>query len=542
MTPTAAASNDTLRDVLAVHLRTAPDAPFLIAPETGRCMRYRDVAAEARALSEALAARGFTPGDTVGLLLPNGYRTTALFLGAMLSGYVITPFNLLAQKSQLAHCVDHSDCRIVYTTDAERPRLEDALATLAPARRNAIEVVVIDVDTPGVGRVAVSPDTVDEVDGPGAFSFPEGVQAAEPTDTLQDLPPIDGQTPALLMYTSGTTGTPKGALLRHANLAAAGRAVADWHGLTAADRCLSSLPLYHINGQCIATITPFVSGGSLVAPRRFSVSAWWPLVEAHRPTWLNMVPTIIAYLINAATTDAAGRYGYVRFGRSASAPLPPEQHRAFERRFGIGVVEAMGMTESSSVVLCNPQDPARRKIGSPGLPCGVEVKVVAPGDPANAALPDGVPGELLLRGPNVMSGYYKEPALTAAALTADGWLRTGDLGYRDADGLYFISGRLKELIIKGGENIAPREIDEALLAHDAVLEAAAVGIPDAHYGQDIMACVVLKSGRGCTEDEIRAHCLRELGRYKTPRIIRIVDELPKGASGKIQRLKLLDLA
>ena len=258
---------------------------------------------------------------------------------------------------------------------------------------------------------------------------------------------------------------------------AAGRAVSAWHGLDASDRCLSSLPLYHINGQCIATITPFVSGGSLVAPHRFSASAWWPLVDAHRPTWLNMVPTIIAYLINAAGADTGKRFESVRFGRSASAPLPPEQHRAFEARFGIGVVEAMGMTESSSVMLCNPQDPARRKIGSPGLPCGVEVKVVAPADPHSAALPDGERGELLLRGPNVMSGYYKAPALTAAALTPDGWLRTGDLGWRDADGMYFISGRLKELIIKGGENIAPREIDEALLSHDAILEAAAVGHP-----------------------------------------------------------------
>jgi sulfoacetate-CoA ligase len=512
------AAGATLRDLLAAHLAVVPDAPFLIAPETGRVMRYRDVGAETCALATLLAARGLAPGDTVGLLLPNGYRTTALFLGAMLAGYVITPFNLLAQKSQLAHCVGHSDCRIVFTTAAELPRLTEAIAALAPARRAAIETVVIDVDAPGA-------DAMENA-----------------TKRLHDLPPVTARSPALLMYTSGTTGTPKGALLRHANLVAAGRAVAAWHGLGAADRCLSSLPLYHINGQCIATITPFVSGGSVVAPHRFSASAWWSLVEAHRPTWLNMVPTIIAYLINSAAADDSRRFDYVRFGRSASAPLPPEQHRAFEQRFGIGVVEAMGMTESSSVMLCNPQDSARRKIGSPGLPCGVEVKVVAPGDPRDAPLPEGAPGELLLRGPNVMSEYYKEPALSAAAFSSDGWLRTGDLGYRDADGMYFISGRLKELIIKGGENIAPREIDEALLAHDAILEAAAVGIPDAHYGQDILACVVLKSGRSCTEDELHAHCLRELGRYKSPRIIRIVGELPKGPSGKIQRLKLLELA
>ncbi|HXU53746.1 MAG TPA: AMP-binding protein [Casimicrobiaceae bacterium] len=510
----------TLRDVLRDHLAHAPEAPFLIAPETGRTLRYADIAAETAALAAMLDARGLAAGAVVGLFLPNGLRTTALFLATMLAGRVVAPFNLIAQKSQLAHCLDHGDARIVFTTAQERARLDEALAALPDARRHAIEIVAVDPDTPGATAGA----------------------ASDPGRALAGLPPIDTASPALLMYTSGTTGLPKGALLTHGNLVAGARAVAAWHGLGRDDRCLSSLPLYHINGQCIATLTPFVSGGSVVAPRRFSVSQWWPLVDAHRPTWLNMVPTIIAYLINATDGGDGTRRAFVRFGRSASAPLPPEQHRAFEARFGVGVVEAMGMTECASVVLCNPQDAPRRKIGSPGLPCGVELKVVKVGDPDDAPLPDGVPGELLLRGPNVMAGYYKEPELTAAAITRDGWLRTGDLGYRDADGFYFITGRLKELIIKGGENIAPREIDEALLAHEAVLEAAAVGVPDPHYGQEILACVVLKQGRRATEDDIREHCLRELGRYKTPRTIRIVAELPKGASGKIQRLKLLDLA
>jgi acyl-CoA synthetase (AMP-forming)/AMP-acid ligase II len=227
----------------------------------------------------------------------------------------------------------------------------------------------------------------------------------------------------------------------------------------------------------------------------------------------------------------------VRFGRSASAPLPPDQHRAFERIFGVSVIEAMGMTESASVVFCNPQDPARRKYGTPGLPCGVEARVI---DQSGAALADGATGELMLRGPNVMRAYYKSPDQTREALDPDGWLHTGDLGYRDADGFYFVTGRIKELIIKGGENIAPREIDEALLKHPAVLEAAAVGVPDANYGQDILACVVLKPGTTCNADMLRAHCLAELGKYKTPREFRFVAELPKGASGKVQRLKLLE--
>ncbi|MGI8896393.1 MAG: AMP-binding enzyme, partial [Casimicrobiaceae bacterium] len=207
-------------------------------------------------------------------------------------------------------------------------------------------------------------------------------------------------------------------------------------------------------------------------------------------------------------------------------------------RFGISVIEAMGLTETASVAFANPLDPRARKYGSAGRPLGVSARVVAPD---GAVLPPGEAGEIELRGSNVMQGYLKAPELTAQDLHADGWLATGDLGYCDDDGFYFITGRLKELIIKGGENIAPREIDEALLKHPAVLEAAAVGVPDAGYGQEIVACIVRRPGVSCSEDELRAHCLRELGQYKTPKSLRFVTELPKGPSGKVQRLKLLEL-
>jgi len=231
----------------------------------------------------------------------------------------------------------------------------------------------------------------------------------------------------------------------------------------------------------------------------------------------------------------------VRFARAASAPLPPAQHRAFEARFGISVMEAMGLTESASIAFANPLEPRERRYGSAGRPLGVEARVVARN---GGVLGNGEQGEIELRGESVMAGYYKAPELSARTLSRDGWLATGDLGYRDEDGFYFITGRLKELIIKGGENIAPREIDEALLKHPAVLEAAAVGIPDELYGQDILACVVLKEGaQHRTEElreELRAHCHAQLGRYKTPREFRFVVTLPKGPSGKVQRLKLLD--
>jgi long-chain acyl-CoA synthetase len=197
----------------------------------------------------------------------------------------------------------------------------------------------------------------------------------------------------------------------------------------------------------------------------------------------------------------------------------------------------MGLTETAAPCFTNPLDRSRRKIGSPGQAFGNEAKIV---DKEGQALGPDETGEIMVRGANVMKGYYKNAEETAKTLTKEGWLHTGDLGYLDRDGFVFVTGRIKELIIKGGENIAPREIDEALLKHPAVLEAAAVGIPDQHYGQEIMACVILKSGQRCSEDELREFCRKELGAYKTPKVFRFVDELPKGPSGKVQRLKLLD--
>jgi long-chain acyl-CoA synthetase len=486
----------TLREALAAHLARRPDAPFLIAPETGRVLTYREIDRQARLLARYLRSRGLRRGDKVALYLHNGYQAALLFLATMIGGYVIAPLNLLSQRSQLTYVLDHCDCKLLFVSLENERKISEAL----PDVKRPIEVIVID------------PDATDLF-----------VEKRLPKSGFEAVAPGD---PALLMYTSGTTGTPKGALLTHANLLASACAVAAWHGLTPQDRCLSSLPLYHINGQVIATLTPFVSGGSLIAPHRFSVSSWWNLAERHQATWVNMVPTIIAYLLNAAEPGRRTRFPKVRFGRSASAPLPPEHHRAFEKTFGISVVECMGMTETASIVFANPQDPSRRKIGSVGLPCGVQAKVVK--------------GEIRLRGPSVMAGYYKSPEQTASAFDAGGWMRTGDLGRRDADGYYFVTGRLKELIIKGGENIAPREIDEALLKHPAVLEAAAVGVPDANYGQDIRACVVLRPGAQASLDELRAFCLAELGTYKSPREFRFLAELPKGASGKVQRLKLAE--
>ncbi|SDR17434.1 long-chain acyl-CoA synthetase [Rhizobiales bacterium GAS113] len=500
----------TLRDVAVAHAERAPDATLLIAPDNahqpGRRLTYGEMLRQARRLASHLAARGLEPGDKIALLMQNGYQTTSLFLGAMIAGHVVTPLNLRTSRAGLAYAIDHSDCKLLFVSQEQSALLAEAL----PLCRREIAVETIDVDA--------------------ACLFPE----ASPDMALA---PLGAADPTLLMYTSGTTGTPKGVMLTHANLLAAAGSAAEWHRLGEADRVLSSLPLYHINGQVIGTLTPFLSGGSIVAPHGFSVSSWWRDVEAYRCTWINIVPTIIAYLLNAAGTGPRRRFPLLRFGRSASAPLPPEQHRAFETMFGVPVIEGMGMTEAASVVFCNPTLPEARRYGSVGLPCGVEARIV---DPQGQELPSGEIGEIRLRGGNVMSGYYKSSEHSVETFDNQGYLRSGDLGYRDEDGYFFVTGRSKELVIKGGENIAPREIDEVLLMHPAILEAAAVGVPDPDYGQEILAGIVLKSDADLSEAELRAHCVAHLGRYKTPKFFAFLDELPKGASGKVQRLAIAD--
>ena len=499
-----------LGEVLVHWEAVQPEKPFLFAPEIGFALTYGQLAKEARHFSTWLEQQGISEQGHVGLFMQNGRQTSTVFLATMSCGRVITPLNLLAPTDQLAWVLDHSDIEVLFYSPDKKQSLFLAI------EKTKRKFLLVELDP-------------DAAAGPFMQCAP-GI-----------LPAVESSRPALLMYTSGTTGTPKGVLLTHANLLHAARSMAAWHSLTQADVVLSSLPIYHINGQVISTITPFVSGGSVVAPHSFSVKNWWSLAIQYHCTWINMVPTIIAYLINAAKSGGAlpsrEELKSIRFGRSASAPLPPEHHREFEALFGITVIEGMGMTESASMVFCNPHDESRR-YGSPGQPCGVEAKVI---DPEGNLQGNNTVGEICLRGGNVLNAYYKAEAETAKAFDSEGWLKTGDLGMRDDDGFYFITGRLKELIIKGGENIAPREIDEAVLKHPAVLDAAAVGIPDSNYGQEIMVCIVLKPGAACSEEEMRQFCLKELGKFRTPKIILFMEDLPRGPSGKVQRLKLMDV-
>ncbi|MGC7404247.1 AMP-binding protein [Pandoraea pneumonica] len=492
--------------------------PLADAPE----LTFASVRDDCRALAERFSAAGLRQGDIVSVCMGNGPQTARLILAAMYSGLVVNPINLLCQPAQLQYIVEHSDTRLVFVSEAMLPALAQAIGA---AREQGM--------TRPVGVVCTSPESMGLPDIP---PLGESGAAQQPMDGI-----------ALLMYTSGTTGVPKGVLLTHRNLLANAAFISDEHCLSSEDRVLASLPLYHINGLVVTLFAPLFHGGSVVMAPRFSARTFWRDVTATQCSWINVVPTIVAYLLDGEVPERSALKA-LRFCRSASAALPGDHHRAFEARFGIGIIETMGMTETAAPVFSNPIDASRRRVGSIGLPSGGQAKVVRrDGTPTDV----GETGELVLRGAQVMRGYYKRPDETAAAFTADGWLRTGDLGYCDSDGYFYITGRAKELIIKGGENIAPREIDEALLQHPGVLEAAAVGVPDAAYGQEIVAFVVVRE-RACSADgtevqpfippdadALREHCLKTLGRYKTPKEFRFVADLPRGPSGKVQRLKLL---
>lgn len=500
----------TLRELIEARAAEQPTAVYASFPETGRTLTFAQLLASVRRLSALLANEDAAPGARVAFLLPNGLQAVTLFLGLQAAGVIAVPLSLLARSGQLAFVLDHAGVELVFAGPQQIPLLREAGQSMAQAPR----LIQVDPDAPAA--VDTAADTIP----PWCWPAP------------------DAEDDSLLMYTSGTTGQPKGVRLSHRNLLAGARFVSEAHVLTASDRVLAVLPLYHINAQVVTLLAPLWHGGSLAMPRRFSVGAFWELAATQHCTWLNVVPTMIAYLLAHDAAPPTSVRQRLRFCRSASAPLAPELHLAFETRFGIGIIETMGLTETAAPCLTNPPDPQRRRLGSPGQPFGNLARIASPdtGEP----LPDGMIGEIQILGPNVTRGYHRAPEETARAFTADGWLRTGDLGYRDGEGYYFVTGRLKEIIIKGGENIAPREIDEALLRHPAVLEAAAVGVPDPHYGQEIEAGVVLRGEAACSEAELRAFCLRELGPFKTPRAIRFLPELPKGPSGKVQRLKLLE--
>jgi acyl-CoA synthetase (AMP-forming)/AMP-acid ligase II/acyl carrier protein len=490
---------------------TQPHVAYLFNPATTNTLTFEDLQRQARRLCAGLLEKGLRPGDKVAVLMDNGLSTVQLFLGAIYGGFVVAPLNVRAGVSQLSFTLDHSDAKVVFV---ER-QYDDLINEVKTHLRRAVETISADRDVFPVFAVSSS--------------------------QMESLPPVQPQDAALLMYTSGSTGQPKAAIHTHGSLLAHGRNSVEAHKLTSQDRSLLVLPLYHINAECVTLLPALVSGGSVVVAQQFSVSEFWDWLDDYRCTWSAIVPTIVSQLIDWNDPKAGARadaFKRIRFLRSSSAPLSPSLHQEFLDKFDLPLIQAMGSSEAGNI-FSNPVPPGANKLGSPGLPWGFELKVV---DPQGGELPAGEPGEILIRGAGMMQGYYRDAAATAEAVDSEGWWHTGDLAYRDEGGYVFIVGRSKELVIKGGVNIAPKQIDEVLESFPAVMEAAAVGVPDRYLGEDLVAFVVLRSGMTCDEAEILRFCEARLGHFKTPTRIFFATDLPKGPSGKVQRLGLLEEA
>ncbi len=492
--------HSTITELVDQFANETPNKNYLIDADLDLYVTYSQLQKDISNLGAYFEENNIKANDKVGFMLDNGYASTLLFIGAMYHGVVIVPLNVLAGSKQINYTIDHSECKLIFSSDFYISKFKTILES-----SNA--------------RVV-------------QYSGIESLTFAKQTSV--HLTPTQPNSPAVLIYTSGTTGVPKGALLSHKNVLSGGRNTALAHEVVSTDISFCVLPLYHINAEMVSIASALVSNSCVVTVGKFSVSNFWQIIEKYQCTWFSVVPTIINYLLNDDFDVKTLNLKNLRFGRSASAPLSPEVHKKFEKTFNVKIIETMGLTETAAQILSNP--PSGGKHGSAGKAYGNEVRII---DDQGNYLSAGTTGELVIKGDNVLLEYFKNEEATTGAFSEDGYFLTGDLGVEDDEGFFFITGRKKELIIKGGENISPREIDDTLYKHNAVLEACTFGIEDDNYGEEISACVYLKDDLFANEAELLDLCKADLGEYKTPRQIIFVDEpLPKGPSGKIQRLKI----
>jgi long-chain acyl-CoA synthetase len=462
----------------------------------GADLTYAELDEGSARVAGLLRERGVVPGDRVGIMLPNVPQFACAYYGVLRAGGVVVPMNVLLKERETAFYLGDSEAKVVFAWH------EVAHAAQAGAAEADTECIV--VDPPWFERLLADVEPA-----------PEVVEHA-------------GDDTAVILYTSGTTGKPKGAELTHANLVRNVEVVLDLFSLTEEDVVLGALPLFHSFGQTCGLNAAVAAGARLALIPRFDPASVLGLIERERVTVFEGVPTMYAALLGHRDHDGYD-VAVLRTCVSGGAALPLEVLRGFEAAFGCVILEGYGLSETSPVACFNHPD-RERKPGSIGTPVdGVEMKLLEPAD--------GV-GEIAIRGHNVMKGYWRRPEATAETIDAEGWLRTGDMARIDEDGCYFIVDRKKELIIRGGYNVYPREIEEVLYEHPAVREAAVIGIPHPELGEEVGAAVALKPDAEVSERELRDHVRAVLAAYKYPREVWFVEELPKGPTGKILKREI----
>jgi acyl-CoA synthetase (AMP-forming)/AMP-acid ligase II len=452
-----------------------------------------------RNAAAALRAHGIGAGDVVAVVLPNRLELVVIMFAAWRLGAAVTPVNPGLTDAEARHQIEDSAAKVVITDDSART------------------VGTLDVAT--VVDASLAAEGAEDVKGAEGTAVDAGDQAS---DAL-----------ALIIYTSGTTGRPKGVMLDHANVAAMCRMIIDGLGLDETDHSLLVLPLFHVNGIVVSVLSPLLAGGRATVAGRFRASTFFASVERARPTYFSAVPAIYAMLV-ALPDEVRPDTSSLRRVICGAAPMPAELISRFENRYAVPVVEGYGLSEGTCASTLNP--PAGpRKPGTVGLPLPGQTLAVMDGE--GNFLDDGSAGEVVVRGPNIMRGYLGLPDETARTVV-DGWLHTGDVGRFDADGYLVLVDRIKDMIIRGGENIYPKEIENVLHTHPAVLEAAVVGTPDPVLGEVPVAHVVPLPGVVVTAGELVEHCRGSLARIKVPVTVLVTESLPRNPVGKIDKRRL----
>ena len=481
-------------------LLTAPDdRTALIAPEQGIRITYGGLRKQVQDVAAALAAAGVKRGDRVGMALPNGIPNVVTFLAAAMAG-TAAPLNPAYKEEEFRFYLDDTSAKVLLLPPEG---IDDARR----AAGSTVPILTVEMDAGGI--VSLS-----------------GTAAGAPVAT----PALDE--PALVLHTSGSTGRPKRVPLSHANLSISAGNVARGYALSDDDVSLCVMPLFHVHGLVASTLATLATGGTVVIPAKFSPLSFWGVAQDVGATWYSAVPTIHQLLLARVKPGAPKPAGAskLRFIRSCSASLPPQVMHDLEAAFGAPVLEAYGMTEAAHQMSTNPLPPAAHLPGSVGI--GTDVKIsIRNAD--GQALPPGERGEVCIQGPNVMGGYENNPEANATAFFDGTWFRTGDQGVLDENGYLTLTGRLKEMINRGGEKISPREIDEVLLTHPSVAEAVCFGTPHPTWGEEVAAAVQLKEP--VSEADLLAFCKERLADFKRPKKIHITEAIPRTATGKIQR-------
>ena len=494
--------------LLARQAQSRPDAIAVAAP--GRPpLTYARLHARAGAMVASLNALGVGRNDRVAIVLPNGPEMAMAFLGVA-SAATAAPLNPTYRAEEFDfYLSDLGAGALIVRSGSDSPAIRAA---------EALGIPVIELST------------MPEAEA-GAFTL-TGTAAAAPAGSPGYAEPDDV---ALVLHTSGTTSRPKLVPLTHANLCASAEHVRSALDLTPADRCLNVMPLFHIHGLVAAVLASLAAGAEVICTPGFYAPEFFGWMDTFRPTWYSAVPTMHqAILSRAPKHEDVIRRSPLRFIRSSSSALPPQVMAGLEQAFGAPVIEAYGMTEAAHQMASNPLPPRQRKPGSVGLAAGPRIAIM---DAAGKLLPAGMQGEVVISGPNVTRGYESNAEANRAAFT-DGWFRTGDQGCLDEEGYLSLTGRLKEIINRGGEKISPREIDEVLMDHAAVGQVVTFAIPDGMLGEEVGAAVVLRPGVEATEREIRDFAATRLADFKVPRTVLFLDEIPKGPTGKLQRIGL----